>query len=62
MESLAAQASSDLSVKEIGDGNLNLVFIVTNSKNGKQTIVKQVNISYCKGLIDRNSKLLYSYS
>jgi 5-methylthioribose kinase len=41
MENLGATAPDDLECKEVGDGNLNLVFIVKNEKNGKQIIVKQ---------------------
>ena len=41
MEHLGTTSSEDLVCKEMGDGNLNLVFIVTNEKNGKVVIVKQ---------------------
>ena len=45
LESLDASTASDLSAVEMGDGNLNLVFIVTNTKNSRKIIVKQVSIS-----------------
>lgn len=41
MEALGATSASDLSCVEMGDGNLNLVFIVTNSQNDKKVVVKQ---------------------
>ena len=43
MEALGAAAvcPEDLECVEMGDGNLNLVFIVTNTKNQKRVIVKQ---------------------
>lgn len=40
-EVLEADRAADLTCIEFGDGNLNLVFLVTNSTNGKQVIVKQ---------------------
>lgn len=40
-EVLKADRATDLTCIEFGDGNLNLVFLVTNSTNGKQVIVKQ---------------------
>jgi 5-methylthioribose kinase len=40
-EVLEADRASDLTCVEFGDGNLNLVFLVTNATNGKQVIVKQ---------------------
>jgi 5-methylthioribose kinase len=42
MEMLGSQSASDLECVEVGDGNLNLVFIVTNKRDkSKQVIVKQ---------------------
>lgn len=41
MEILEANDVGDLEATEMGDGNLNLVFIVTNKKNQKKVIVKQ---------------------
>uniref|UniRef100_A0A7S2PNI4 Methylthioribose-1-phosphate isomerase n=2 Tax=Leptocylindrus danicus TaxID=163516 RepID=A0A7S2PNI4_9STRA len=41
MAEIGATSASDLSAVEMGDGNLNLVFIVTNTKNKKKIIVKQ---------------------
>ena len=41
MEALEATSQNDIECVEMGDGNLNLVFIVTNKKNQKQIIVKQ---------------------
>jgi 5-methylthioribose kinase len=38
---LVADRATDLTCIEFGDGNLNLVFLVTNSTNGKQVIAKQ---------------------
>lgn len=40
-ESDGSQSFDSLEVREIGDGNLNLVFIVTNTRSGKALIVKQ---------------------
>lgn len=42
MEVLETSSPEDLECVEMGDGNLNLVFIVTNTKNQKRVIVKQV--------------------
>jgi len=41
MDALGATSSIDLDCKEVGDGNLNLVFIVTNTLNDKKVIVNQ---------------------
>jgi 5-methylthioribose kinase len=41
MASLETKDAKDLVCKEVGDGNLNLVFIITNQKSGKSIIVKQ---------------------
>jgi 5-methylthioribose kinase len=41
MEALEATCPEDLNCVEMGDGNLNLVFIVTNTKNQKSVICKQ---------------------
>lgn len=41
MEALEATCPEDLECVEMGDGNLNLVFIVTNTKNQKRVVVKQ---------------------
>ena len=41
MNALGATSFADLECTEMGDGNLNLVFIVTNTLNGKKIIVKQ---------------------
>jgi S-methyl-5-thioribose-1-phosphate isomerase len=41
MQHLGATSPDNLECTEVGDGNLNLVFIVTNKTNGKQIIVKQ---------------------
>jgi 5-methylthioribose kinase len=38
---LQAERASDLSCVEFGDGNLNLVFLVTCERTGRQVIVKQ---------------------
>lgn len=41
MEHLETTVPDNLQCVEVGDGNLNLVFIVTNTENKKQIIVKQ---------------------
>jgi len=41
MNALGATSFVDLDCKEVGDGNLNLVFIVINTLNDKKIIVKQ---------------------
>lgn len=41
MEALGTTSPEDIECVEMGDGNLNLVFIVTNKQNQKQIIVKQ---------------------
>lgn len=41
MEALETTCPDDLDCVEVGDGNLNLVFIVTNTKNQKRVICKQ---------------------
>jgi len=41
MEHLEASSPENLECQEVGDGNLNLVFIVTNVENQKKIIVKQ---------------------
>ena len=43
MNALEASVGSDLKAVEMGDGNLNLVFIIRNSINDKKIIVKQVS-------------------
>jgi len=39
---------ADLGVKEVGDGNLNLVFIITNRKNPEQTVVLKQALPYLR--------------
>ena len=39
---------AELEVKEVGDGNLNLVFIVTNRKNPEQTVVLKQALPYLR--------------
>ena len=39
---------ADLEVKEVGDGNLNLVFIITNRKNPEQTVVLKQALPYLR--------------
>jgi len=39
---------AELSVVEVGDGNLNLVFIVTNDKNPEQTVVLKQALPYLR--------------
>jgi 5-methylthioribose kinase len=41
MEALETTSPDDIECVEMGDGNLNLVFIVTNTNNQKKIIVKQ---------------------
>jgi 5-methylthioribose kinase len=41
IQHLGASKVNELECKEVGDGNLNLVFIVTNKQNQKSVIVKQ---------------------
>ena len=41
MKHLEASSPENLDCQEVGDGNLNLVFIVTNKENQKKVIVKQ---------------------
>ncbi len=39
---------AELEVKEVGDGNLNLVFVVTNRKNPEQTVVLKQALPYLR--------------
>ena len=61
MTVLEASSASDLSAIEMGDGNLNLVFIVTNNANGKKIIVKQVSYNFTSTFQLIRSVLKLSY-
>ena len=61
MTVLEASSASDLSAIEMGDGNLNLVFIVTNNANGKKIIVKQVSYNFASTFQWIGSVLKLSY-
>ena len=44
MKVVEATSAADLECVEMGDGNINLVFVVTNKLNAKKIIVKQVRL------------------